>query len=454
VALYLEIAEMIRRVAFAACLLLALTGCSEDDQSPRPEPETVFSGTLVFVENEGPLPDLEVTLFEPDAQVVIARDVTDSAGYFEFRGIPEGAYVPVVRSNGFRPILMARPRWPIGEGEQVHVDLRMRRAAAIRDTPYSLTGRVVDRDTGEPIPNARVEMNFVGQGELAQVNWSEYAGWSTTLESAADEDGMFFIEPCPIIDPGTPTEIYVPGYRVTAPGYQSRWMDRNYDPELISSIVQGVRLLKGEDLGTIEGKVLDRNGAPLEGVPVSVEWRRRDGALRGFEPTDDFGRPESIMIPGAVTVSNAEGFYSIGNLPQGFYVVQAGIYPDDGWVGIRVGGVHIEGFSSTATADLAAFRTINVVSPADGATLDAAPMRLEWEPYLDAGRYEVFFRRDLDGDTFLTGVTDPFYEPDPGSAFFNPDCTYGWEVRALDSEGNGIGLTDRPSAFRIDRSAD
>jgi protocatechuate 3,4-dioxygenase beta subunit len=445
---------MIRRAVLATCLVLFLAACSADDQSPRPELETVFSGTLVFIENESPLPDLEVTLFEPDAQVVVGRDVSDADGYFEFAGIPEGAYVPVVRANGFRPVFLTQPRWPISSGEQIHVEIRMRAGASISPSGYSLRGRVVDITTGEPIQNARVEMNFGAAGELNEVNWSEYAGWQTTLEAASDEDGMFFIEPCPVIKfPNSPLT-FIPGYRVTAPGYKARRMDRNYEPATVSSIFQGVRLTPGEDEGAIEGTVLDRDGQPLADVPVSVEWRRVADTYREFAPVLDFRDPDSVMIPGGVTTSDEDGFYRIGNLPQGYYNVQAGIYPDDGWAGTRTGGVSIEGFSATATADLLAFPVVRITYPPEAATLDGGPERFEWEAYEGAGRYQLRVRRDHDDNILLIGIGENFAEFDPGFGFFNRDGFYAWEVLAADSEGQNIGITDRPHVFRIARDLD
>jgi hypothetical protein len=442
---------MNRFLALAACLLVFLAACDEDDESPR---ETVFSGNLVLVTDGSPMADLEVTLFEPEAQVAVGRDVSDSNGFFEFRGVPEGAFVPVVHANGYRPILMARPRWPIGRGEQVHVEIRMREAARISQSPYSLRGRVVDNVTHEPIPNARVEMNFIGAGELAQVNWSEYDGWSTTLEATTDADGMFFIQPCPLIEYAQYIESYIPGYRVTAPGYQSRRMDRNYEPESINSIVQGVRLTPGEDLGTIEGRVLDRDGQPLEGVPVSVEWRRGDEALRGFEPVLDLRPPDSILIPDAVARSDAEGFYRVTGLPQGFFNVQAGIYPDDGWTGLRVGGVDIPGFNATATADVVEFPVVRIVEPTEGAELDGAPARFAFEAYPDAAKYEILVRRDFDGHQLLLPSPTTVLEINPDQGFFQPDRTYAWQVLARDAGSDAIGLTDRAHAFRIVRTTD
>ena len=52
------------------------------------------------------------------------------------------------------------------------------------------------------------------------------------------------------------------------------------------------------------------------------------------------------------------------------------------------------------------------------------------------------------------GVTGNVAEFNPEFGFFNPDGFYAWEVLAIDSEGEGIGVTDRPHVFRIVRDPD
>jgi protocatechuate 3,4-dioxygenase beta subunit len=438
---------------------VVLAGCGDDDEPAGPsggDPgETRFTGTLVFIEDESPMADLEVTLFEPRAQVAIARDVSDSAGRFEFTGFPAGAYVPVVHANGFRPILLAEPLWQVGEGEEVDVTLRMRRAQKIDSTPYTLTGRVVDFETKLPIPNARIEMNFLAiSGELSEVNWSEYYGWSTTLEATSDEDGFFFLEPLPLIGgrEQDPTA-YIPNYRVTAPGYRSRVMDRNYDPESVNSIVQAVRLTPGTDDGAIEGYVRDVNGQPLEGVPISVEWRRTDNMFRGLGSAEE-GLPNHILVPNGITWSDANGYYKVTGLPEGFHVVEAGIRPDDGWIGEETRGIEVARPSLLGMGDVIAYRVVVPLYPEEGSILDDIPDRIEWEPYPGAVRYTVRLRRDSDGLTVFLDSEEPRLGFDEASNYFNPDASYSYEVLADDETGRGIGLTDRPHVFHIRRPTD
>jgi protocatechuate 3,4-dioxygenase beta subunit len=450
---------MKRRILTLCLCAVVLAGCDDDNEPAGPsggDPrETRFTGTLVLVEGEFPMADLVVTLFEPAAQVAVARDVSDSEGHFEFADFPPGTYVPVVQANGYRPVLLAQPYWQVAEGDQIDIELRMRRIAEIEWTPYTLTGRVMDFETKQPIPNARIEMNFfTSSGELADVNWSEYRGWSNSLEATSDEDGFFFLSPLPLIG-GREQDLwsYIPNYRVTADGYKSRVMDRNYDPESVNSIVQGVRLTPGTDEGSIEGYVRDKNGQPLEGVPVSVEWRRTDDMFRGIEPAGE-NLPDHILIPHGIAWSDATGYYRVTGLPEGFHVVEAGIRPDDGWVGEETRGVEISRPSLVGKADVIAYQTVVVAFPEEGTVLEGIPDRIEWEPYPGAVSYELLLRRDSDGNAVRLVSEEPRLEFDESSNFFNPVASYSCEVLAKDGNRRGIGLTDRPHVFHIRRPTD
>ncbi len=428
------------------CCILALTigGC--EDEEPR---STVFSGTLIFVDDESPLPDLQVTLFEPESQNAVASDFSDSDGRFEFRGIPAGAYIPVVKANGFRPVFLPRARWQIERGDKVHVVLRMRRTDAIRMSEFILNARVIDAETKEPVANARAEMNFGGGGELGQVNWSEYAGWTTTLEATSDEDGRFSLSPLPILIDALTGDTFIPEYRVVSPGYQSRVMPRHFDPRTLSVTPVTVRLRRGEDLGVIEGLVLGPDGQPREDVPVSAEWRQQTPFFREFEKQDDFAGPGNILLPDGVSWTNARGEYRLTGLPIGRYAVLAGAYPDDGWVGLAKLGIEIKGFNDKADANLLVFPAIRTLEPADGAVFDALPARLAWETDEGAVLWDLQLTRGSDGARTVIGVSDPFFEINPNANFLAGGGSFAWEVIARDADKAGLSQTDRPQVFHV-----
>lgn len=441
-------------LAFLLILLALgpLAGCDEDEDQGRRT--TRFSGHLVFTEDESPLPDLAVTLFEPDTQTAVARTVSDAEGYFEFSDFPPGSYVPVVHANGYRPVFLPRPRWRFEEGDRFDVTLRLRRTPLMPETNTenrTLTCRVVEQgsDPVVPIENARAEMNFGALGELSYVNWSEYVGWSNTLEATSDADGMLVLEPVQLIYVIGGGSI-IPEFRVSAPGYRSRVIPQNDDPATAFVSVIGVRLVPGVDEGKISGVVTDPQGQPLANVPVSAEWRRVEDifAPRSFEK-DGFAPPQDLLIPDGVAWTDENGAYTITGLPEGHYNVLAGPYPDDGFVGYMLRGVQIAGYAGEGVADLAGFVALDAVSPDDGAVFEALPSRIEWEPVDGAATYVLTIIRDYDGQSFLKNLTTPFFDVQPGANFFKLGQSFAWAVEAYDDQGAGLSASDRPYVFHV-----
>lgn len=437
-------------VALSALLLLA--ACDDDDRESR---TTMFSGQLVFVEDESPLPDLTVTLFEPGSQTAVARTVSDAGGYFGFEGFPPGSYIPVVHADGYRPLFLHQARWAFEEGDQAHITLRLRRTLPMPGSEnFVLTCRVIEQasDPAKPIANARAEMNFAAPGELAEVNWSEYTGWSNTLEATSDEDGMLELRPVQLVYIPPGDESFVPEFRVSAPGYRSRVVPRNDDPATAAVSVIPVRLVPGEDLGRITGVVRDARGEPVVDVPVSAEWRRvSEGLLRGgIEPVEDPSGPKTLLIPDGVARTDADGRFEIRGLPEGFYNVLAGPYPDDGWVGFIVQGVEIQGFNGVGEVELHAFRAVEPVAPHDGEILPDLPARIEWEPVPGATAYSLQLVRGQDGATSRQTLETSYFEINPGANFFKVGETFAWVVTAVGPAGD-LSQTDRPLVFHIVR---
>jgi len=438
---------------------LALGACGDSATTPVPGTTTSFSGSLILVDDESGLPGLEVTLFDPLSQTAVARDVSDSAGRFAFDPLPAGSFVPVVHANGFRPIFLSRPRWTLEEGDEIDVEIRMRRAIPIDDSIYSITGFVSDLDTGLPIANARAEMNFAGRGEVNEVNWSEYTGWATTLEDTTDEEGKFFLDPVPVIFNAN-FESVIPEIRFSAPGYESRTLKANTDPKTATVTIFGVGMRPGANLGSIDGVVRDLQGNTLEGVPVSAEWRQQvrfaGGAVTGDTITNEAGLspvdhlpPDHILLPDGRAWTNESGEFHLTGLPRGFFNLRAGAGPEDGWVGFVVRGVEVPGFNATGHADLIATVAVAHTSPADGVVLDATPAQLLWEAYPGAGRYRIEMIRGSDAQILILDAEEPVFEFNPGHGYFVGGGSFAWQILALDGQRAEIGISDRRHVFHI-----
>jgi protocatechuate 3,4-dioxygenase beta subunit len=435
-------------------LLLAhlpfLAGC--EDESPA---QTSFSGTLILVDDESPLPDLEVTLFEPASQTAVARDVTDSLGRFEFEALVPGTYIPVVHANGFRPVFLPKAKWMIEHGDQIDIELRMRHAARVTESDFRLAGKVVDRETGDPIVNARVEMNFVGGGEVTQVNWSEYVGWATTLEDTTDEEGDFWLAPVTLFALPPDFTPAMPEVRITAPGYRSLVLERNTDPKTANASFVTASMTPGTDSGSIEGKVLDLDGKPVGGVRVSAEWRQQLRFARGFTPVEHDNRPTNrILLPDGVGWTDATGQFRITGLPRGFFSLMAGAEPDDGWVGIVLSGVEIATDDGSGEAELISVRAIDHTSPPDGAVLDVLPDRLIWKRVKGAVSYLILVTRGSDGNIGQLDSGGPFFEIDPGEPLFRGGGSFAWNIIAFAGDGGELSVSDRPFVFHLPLTED
>lgn len=434
----------------AMIMTLALAACDEDDPDMLASTAS-FSGTLVLVDDGSPLEDLVVTLFDPASQTAVARDVSDSNGAFVFEPLEPGTYLPVVHANGFKPLFLPQARWKVEAGDAVQVELRMRRAGAISPSNYHLAGTIVDQATHEPIANARVEMNFVGGGEVTQVNWSEFVGWSTTLEDTTDEAGSFWIAPVTIILSPQAERAY-PETRVTAPGYKSKALRGTNDPETANVSFYTIGLTPGRDEGIISGKVVDLKGAPVAGVQVSAEWRQyfRSDFERGFTevlPDEEF--TDQILVPDGSGFTDATGDFRITGLPQGNYNVRPGADTDDGWVGFMVRGIEIETANGNANTRLVCVPSIVHTTPDDGVMVETVPERLAWEAVPDAISYVVTITRGSDGHVSYPTTEEPFYELSPGSPLYEHGGAFAWSVLAYGDAGVELSISDRPWVFHL-----
>jgi len=231
---------------------------------------------------------------------------TDDAGRFEITGVPIGASVLVVKKAGWcqagtdlLPLLQALKPWgpaPTAadaasatsgpgivvarQGDVVERTLAMTRGVLLR-------GRVIE-PSGRPVPGAQIGVKIVAAAA---------AGFGRSfLERKAAGVG----DPARLADAEGRFEVAAPFVAgkvrlvATAPGYRGASSDE-IEIGGASPPDTELKLALG---GTIEGRVTDASGAPLEGVAAS--WRRpTDPVIAGLVPAalldlvekaDDHGR--------------------------------------------------------------------------------------------------------------------------------------------------------------------
>ncbi len=224
----------------------------------------------------------------PDYSYIHDTSVTtDAQGRWTFSAMPSGwsrVYVSVAHPD-FVATVMQRDV-PIPSD----LDLKARKAEAILDEGVSVLGRVID-DRGRPIVGATVAL-----GADRRIRERGFPSVAT------DAEGRFRFDHLP---PGTQT------LTAQAPGRAPELADVVVAPDL--KPVE-FRLVPGHN---ISGRVVDRDGKPLEGVTVqamdwkghmSLDWTTKTNAEGRFTWDSAPGEPVLLTLtkPGYVMVGQRE----------------------------------------------------------------------------------------------------------------------------------------------------
>jgi hypothetical protein len=141
---------------------------------------------------------------------------------------------------------MVSERVDVAPGEEVAL------APIVPDRGLAVAGRVLDADTLEPVPGARVKCE---PGSPSTFRAPELLG--DIPSTLTDTDGMFLLEG---LDPGTCRTI------VTAAGFAT-WRQDGVEPDDLGSDIGDIELDAGM---TIVGQVYDRADRPITGATVDI----------------------------------------------------------------------------------------------------------------------------------------------------------------------------------------
>jgi len=202
----------------------------------------------------------------------------------------------------------------IGPGEEVHL------AAVVPDRGLAITGRVLDAETSQPVPGARVSCEGGSPNQFRKPQQLKHP--QTTLSDAA---GLFLLEG---LDPGHCRAM------IRAPGYAG-WRNDGVEPDEAGADLGDIELDQGM---TITGRVVDRSNRPQAGVTVEIT---EDAAYAYFAE--------------ASTRTDHDGWFRAVTLPVGDWVVRAsrgdqtaratitGRTNETSSVELRLGGLRLEG---------------------------------------------------------------------------------------------------------------
>ena len=157
----------------------------------------------------------------------------------------------------------------------------------------TLSGRVVDFTTNEPVPGVLVQIG-------GPANAAEIAAENGTFEFTNLPAGSYTVS--------ARRNGYLPDYGSPRPGARGR---TTVDLESGGRGDITVRLLRG---GVIAGQVLDADGRPVEGALVTAAQRIFSGGRRRLMP---------FANSGGLPTTDDEGRFRVTSLPPGRYVLSA-----------------------------------------------------------------------------------------------------------------------------------
>ncbi len=238
----------------------------------------VVTGKVVDETTGEPVPGFRVDVGIKEAE-------TNSKGEFWLDGLTRGEYAMMARKNGYY--------WPVA-----HIDTGIQRVThvTLRTKPGGvIVGRVTDRQ-GNPVPAALV------QEDRSRANYIGIVQYALT-----DQDGNYRIEgldpDCPVAEVGFswPSEC---GFRLKKNNYfpprqREMRLDYQLDPRIRPPGQPVTQELPNKwtyilPLRTIQGRVLDEVGVPLQGVQVGY-GEAVDFKCYCSTQTDDQGR---YVLPG------------------------------------------------------------------------------------------------------------------------------------------------------------
>ena len=272
----------------------------------------VLAGTVQNLDRV-PVPNARVALRWFAGGVSIRREGrSDPEGRYVVEGLPrplESSLLLEAVADGFAPLKLTSLPAPDSRGV-IQQDLFMTRGATIR-------GRVVDSDTGAPLPEARAVLWIDNQVSLVRKpdgSWMRNPDEVQAFgNSVVQSDGSFRFEHVPSwgVHPlggrsfgGSSRPLG--GVAAIAPGHAPRVVALELPTE--GSTVDVV--VRCKPAGQIRGRVVDPGGRPVPGALVG-RTADEDENAEGWLPRGIFP-----FAPAQETTSDAEGRYVITGVPS------------------------------------------------------------------------------------------------------------------------------------------
>lgn len=203
----------------------------------------------------------------------IGEVLSDARGDFEFAGVSPGEYQLRFEKQGYHAAALPVT---IGAGQAYNVTQALvQEGAYLDDAPADLTGRVLDGNTGEPLPGAAFSL---AAGDTAQT----------------DATGRFILAD---VERGTHSA------ELTASGYAAQTYQFSFEPGM-----------RGE-LGDFSVYP-----APARSVPTSLTLYGR--VLNGVDNVPVAGASITLLSDGSTVSADAEGRFTLADLSQTEFAIE------------------------------------------------------------------------------------------------------------------------------------
>jgi len=410
----------------ALALVLLAAGCDDDPGGPAPLRHT--SIYVVDAVTGEPVPGVELLLYDVDAGFAAAPPSTTSAsGWATVEGLGAGEHRWLVMPGRGWVSATPPPRAMVFSGNAVPpVVPTLAILPAFRGGEPVVSGVVVDRVTGDPIRGA-----VVGFPNLP----TAWDGLNELTGDVTGDDGAFRVEEVFFArDPGSDDDpIQVIPLVFQARGY--RPLSLRFDAPGDGNVVRLTALEDdGADVGSVTGRVVDRNGA-VAGLGVVGTWFAPAG--KGW-----------LSHPGVVTRTDEQGRFVLEDLAAGNWLVEPGYLPADGWSFVydRFGSetlpVVVASGAAADVGDLEVLPGVSPVWPAPGATaVDSLPV-FRWSAVAEADSYDVFLGRWWLGRTAADSLAVPEDSPLDQGAWF-------WTINALTADGDRVATGETLFRFVV-----